>query len=115
LIPSREAKRRYEAVLREWQAWKSVHPARGPEQFLSELYRTATRGPVPCAWAAELVAAILATPLSHDRGPYQARYGGRITRPVSVADHDAFWAATCSRFRVSAVVTTNFDILVDAA
>ena len=113
LIPSREAKRRYEAVLREWRAWKSVHPTQGPEQFLSELYRTATRGPIPWAWAAELVAAILATPLPRDRGPYQARYGGRITRPVNVADHEAFWAVACSRFRVTAVVTTNYDLLVE--
>ena len=113
LIPSREARRRYEAVLREWRAWKSIHPTERPEQFLSELYRTATRGPVPWAWAAELVAAILATPLSQDRGPYQARYGGRITRPVNVADHEAFWAVVCSHFRVTAVVTTNYDILIE--
>lgn len=113
LIPSREAKRSYEAVLREWRAWKSVHPIQGPEQFLSELYGTATTGPIPWAWAAELVAAILATPLPHDRGPYQARYGGRITRPVNVADHEAFWALACSRFRVTAVLTTNYDLLIE--
>ena len=47
LIPSRAANRRYEAVLREWRAWKLTHPAQGPELFLSELYRTGTRGPGP--------------------------------------------------------------------
>jgi SIR2-like domain len=32
---------------------------------------------------------------------------------VNVADHEAFWTLVCSRFRVTAVVTTNYDLLVE--
>jgi hypothetical protein len=113
VVPSREAKRRYEVVLRGWQAWKSINPGQGPEQFLTELYRAAALGPIPWAWAAELVAAILATPLPHDRRAHQARYGGRITRPVNVPSHEAFWDVVSSRFSVTAVVTSNYDILAE--
>jgi len=112
-IPSLEAKRRYEVVLRGWRAWKAIHPSQGPEQFLTELYRAAVLGPIPWAWAAEFVAAILATPLPHDRGAHQARYGGRITRPVNVPSHEAFWDLVSSRFSVTAVVTSNYDILAE--
>jgi hypothetical protein len=112
-IPSRGAAERFKAVLTEWQAWKSTHPAQGPEQFLTELYRTAALSPVPWPWAVEFVAAILATPLPHDRGAHHTRYSGRITRPVNVPVHNAFWDAVLARFAVEAVITPNYDILAE--
>ena len=60
-----------------------------------------------------MVAAILATPLPRDRGAYQFRYAGRITRPVNVPEHKAFWDLVLSRLAISAVVTTNYDLLVE--
>lgn len=113
LIPSQRAGRRYDAVLQEWMTWKSAHPSRGPEEFLTELYSATTPTQVPWAWAAELVAAILATPLPHDRGPYQLRYAGRITRPVKVPIHEVFWNVVLSNFALTAVVTCNYDLLAE--
>jgi SIR2-like domain len=113
LVPSRAAERRYAAVRLGWRAWRSAHPDQGPEQFLTEIYRSPKIGPVPWSWAAELVAAVLATPLPRDRGTYQSRYAGRITRPVNVPEHDAFWDLVLSRFDLRTVVTTNYDLLVE--
>ena len=112
LVRSKAAKQRFEAVLQGWRAWQSMHPAHGPEQFLTEIYRSRIP-PVPWPWATEIVAAILATPLPCDRGAYQARYAGRITRPVNVLEHDAFWEVMLSRFAIAAVVTTNYDLLAE--
>src|SRR3982074_2306921 len=79
LIPSQAAERRFAAVLGSWRAWEAEHPGSGPEEFLTEVYRSNKIGPVPWPWATEFVAAMLATPLPHDRGAYQARYAGRVT------------------------------------
>jgi hypothetical protein len=112
-VPSKAAERRYEAVLQSWREWRSRRPDQGPEQFLTEIYQSPKIGPVPWSWATEMVAAILATPLPHDRGPYQLRYANRITRPVNVPRHDAFWGVLLSNFQISAVVTTNYDLLIE--
>jgi hypothetical protein len=89
--------------------------APGPwtEQFLTEIYRSPKIGPVPWSWATEMVAAILATPLPHDRGAHQTRYAGRVTRPVNVPEHNTIWDLVISRFGLSAVLTTNYDLLVE--
>jgi hypothetical protein len=113
LAPSKAARKRFEAVLQSWRAWRSIHPEHAPEQFLTEIFRCPKIGPVPWPWAVEMVAAVLATPLPHDRGAYQARYAGRITRPVNVPEHDAFWDVALSRFAIVAVITTNYDILAE--
>jgi hypothetical protein len=112
-VPSEAAERRFAAVLQSWRAWQSMHREHGPEQFLTEIYRSPKIGPVPWSWATEMVAAILATPLPHDRGPFQIRYAGRITRPVNVPGHNTFWDVVLSRFGISAVVTTNYDLLAE--
>ena len=112
-VPSEAAERRFAAVLQSWRAWQSMHREHGPEQFLTEIYRSPKIGPVPWSWATEMVASILATPLPHDRGPFQIRYAGRITRPVNVPGHNTFWDVVLSRFGISGVVTTNFDLLAE--
>ena len=112
-IPSKAAEDRFETVLQNWRAWQSTHPEHGPEQFLTEIYRSPKIGAVPWPWATEMVAAVLATPLPHDRGAYQARYAGRITRPVNVPEHDAFWDIVLSCFALVAVVATNYDLLAE--
>jgi hypothetical protein len=112
-VPSKAAEKRYEAVLQSWRAWRSIRPDQGPEEFLTEIYQSPKIGPVPWSWATEMVAAILATPLPHDRGPYQIRYANRITRPVNVPRHNAFWDVLLSNFHISAVVTTNYDLLIE--
>lgn len=113
LIPSRGAAQRFSAVLESWHSWRSINPDQGPEQFLTEAYGSTASAPIPWAWAAELVAAILATPQPRDRGAYQARYAGRITRPVNVPIHEAFWNVVLSHFPVTAIVTCNYDILAE--
>jgi hypothetical protein len=110
---SKAARRRFEAVLHSWRTWQSMHPGQGPEEFLTKIYRSPRIGPVPWSWAVETVAAVLATPLPRDRGAYLGRYAGRITRPVNVPEHDAFWDVVLSRFAVDAVVTTNYDLLAE--
>jgi hypothetical protein len=109
---SRAAGVRYQRVLRAWEAWSATHDG-GPEQFLSEVYRTDPNGRVPWLWAAEFVAAVLATPRAQDQGAFQFRYAGRITRPVNAPIHSAFWDVVLSSFDVAGVVTTNYDILVE--
>ena len=93
--PSKAAERRFSAVLQSWRAWQSTHPGHGPEQFLTEIYHSPMIGAVPWVWAVETVATALATPLPRDRGTYQTRYAGRITRPVNVPEHIAFWTWCC--------------------
>src|SRR5580704_11720604 len=110
-IPSKAAEQRFAAVLQSWRAWQSMHGEHGPEQFLTEIYRSPKIGPVPWSWATEMVAAVLATPLRHDRGPFQTRYAGRITRPVNVPEHNRFWDVVLSHFSISGVLTTNYDLL----
>ena len=112
-LPSQAAKRRFAAVLQSWRAWQSMHQEHGPEQFLTKIYRSPKIGPIPWSWATEMVGAILATPLPHDRGPFQTRYAGSITRPVNVTEHNTFWEVMLSHFAVSAVVTTNYDLLAE--
>lgn len=112
-VTSKAAQRRFITVLQSWRAWRSMHPEQGPEQFLTEIYRNPKMSSVPWPWANEFVAAVLATPLPHDRGAYQARYAGKITRPVNVPEHNAFWDLMLSRFALTAVVTTNYDLLAE--
>jgi len=112
LVPSKAAEQRFEAVLQGWRAWQSLHPEHGPEQFLTDVYRS-PKITLPWPWVTEVVAAVLATPLPRDRGAYQTRYAGRITRPVNVPEHDAFWDVVVSSFAVVAVVTTNYDLLAE--
>ncbi len=112
-VPSRAAERRFNAVLHSWRAWQALHPGDGPEQFLTSIYRSDKIGPVPWSWATELVAAVLATPLPHDRGTYQSRYAGRITRPVNLQAHNDFWDLILARCAVAAVVTPNYDLLIE--
>lgn len=112
-VPSQGAKERFDAVFRDWYNWKSIHNDRGPEQFLTELYNGIAPALIPWAWAVELIAAVLASPLPQDRGPYGMRYAGRITRPGNVPIHDMFWDVVLSQFDVKAVLTTNYDILIE--
>ncbi len=110
---SRAAERRFNVVLNAWRDWRASEPGQGPEQFLTKLYQTPRIGPVPWPWAVEYVAAVLATPLPQDRGAYSPRYAARITRPVPVAVHIAFWNVVLSCFQTKAVITTNYDILAE--
>jgi hypothetical protein len=112
-VISKAAKRRFTRVIQSWRAWRSMHPEHGPEQFLTEIYRNPKISSVPWPLANEFVAAVLATPLPRDRGAYQVRYAGRVTRPVNVPEHNAFWDLMLSRFTITAVVTTNYDLLAE--
>lgn len=113
-VASRSADRRFGAVWRSWENFLGSHPDHGPEQFLTELYRQLPNSGVPWEWAVELVAATLATPRGRDvRVVRNVRYSGRITKPLQVPEHTAFWDTVLTGTRVRAVVTTNYDLLAE--
>jgi hypothetical protein len=106
------AARRHRTVEDEWRVWKAEHMESGPEQFLDTIY-SQLLGTIDWSSAVEYVAATLATPLRRDRGAQNLRYAGRITRPVRVREHDAFWDCVLSGASVGSVITTNYDILIE--
>lgn len=111
-VTSRSADDRFKAVWRAWDDWNESHPREGPEQFLHFLYQSAIP-PVPFPWAVELIGAAIATQNSDDRLIAQPRYAQRLTTPVHCAAHGEFWRFVLNRFQLKAVVTTNYDILVE--
>jgi hypothetical protein len=56
---------------------------------------------------------VLATPRGHDVRSANPRYGTRLTQPSGCAAHVAFWTTVSSMFDDVAVVTTNYDLLVE--
>jgi hypothetical protein len=108
---SHSAEQRFEAVWAAWRRWHADHPDRGPEQFLQALYERHVPAGPPWAWAAELVAAVLATPRGDDWPVI--RYAARITTPVRNSVHKHFWDFLLSHARVELVVTTNYDLLAE--
>jgi hypothetical protein len=67
----------------------------------------------PFKWAVELVGAVLATPLPSDNVKVNVRYGARITSPVHCDAHSAFWREILRKARRLAVITTNYDLLIE--
>lgn len=101
-------------VLQLWEKWANDYPERGAEEFLTELYLNRLSSQVPWSWAVELVGATLASPIYEDTPAVRnARYAGRITIPVPVPSHHAFWNTVLSLFDIRGVVTTNYDILAE--
>src|SRR5260370_29990390 len=73
-IPSEASRRRFSAVLQSLQAWETANPGSGPEQFLTQIYRSDKIRPVPWPWATEFVAAVVAAPPPHYPRAHQTRH-----------------------------------------
>jgi hypothetical protein len=67
----------------------------------------------PFEWAAELLAVVLATPLSFDTTATNFRYGARIMFPLHCDSHLSFWREVIGKAEHVAAITTNYDILIE--
>jgi hypothetical protein len=67
----------------------------------------------PFKWAAELVGAVLATPLPSDNVRVNVRYAARITSPLHCGAHSVFWRDITRKASRLAVITTNYDLLIE--
>jgi hypothetical protein len=108
---SDRAGRRFMRVSQEWKAWRDANHGKGPEQFLGDIQGT-TLFPL----AVEMIATTLAMPVEDDLGQLgyrDLRYSRNILRPSRSSVHQAFWSAILSSFLVSAVITTNYDLLIE--
>jgi len=112
VVVSKQAERRFQAVWRDYYKWRTENLSRNPEEYLADLYENQRSWP-PFSWAVELVAAVLATPRGYDAGSINPRYGIRITRPSQCGVYTAFWETISDTFDEIAVVTTNYDLLVE--
>lgn len=117
LAMSDRARNRFEAVLDHYEAWQRRHPSDYPEQYLGALYAGQLGLPSPpWKWAVEYVSAVVASagtpPTSLNRNP---RYSNRVNRPSACTVHGRFWDAVSGQAEKLAVLTTNYDILIERA
>lgn len=121
---SAEAEKRLLAVLQAYETWRSRNPTGNSELFLRHCYNhkpqsligedRKTLDFVPWPWAAEFVQARLATPHAMDRrSSASLRYGQRIIHRTYCGTHTQFWLDTQHCYDLHAVITTNYDILVE--
>lgn len=93
------------------QTAPAAERAQGSFPFeLPPLYR---RSAPPFQWAVELLGAVLATPVPSERATGDVRYGASITFPLHCDAHSSFWRATANNVSRLAVITTNYDILIE--
>lgn len=119
-VGSQGANARFRQVWNEWESWSARNPTLGPEQFLEACYRQTHEFQLgdqllaPWPHVVEVVAATLATPRGDDypviRSP---RYAGRITVEVRSNVHRQFWLHAFGSYDLHAVVTTNYDVLIE--
>ena len=114
VVASKRAERRFQAVWRDYGDWQRNNPSRNPEEYLADLFGSQRIRPVSLfPLAVELVAAVLATPRGYDVKQTNPRYGVRINQPSRCAEHTAFWKSLTGMFEDIAVVTTNYDLLIE--
>lgn len=78
-----------------------------------ELHPVPAQPAPPFKWAAELIGAVLATPLPSDNIKVNFRYASRITTPLHCGAHSAFWREITRKASRLAVITTNYDLLIE--
>jgi hypothetical protein len=111
-VSSKKAMYRSEQVLAAFGRWSIENPGSHTELFLQECYRGAVS--VPWLWVVEFIQAKLGNPHPADRrGQVDLRYGQRITTRTYCAEHIQFWLNTVTNYHLHAVITTNYDILVE--
>jgi len=110
---SPEAAERHRQVLHAWRTWSSKNPGKNAERWLAELY--ALRGAEALTHLTSYQDAIdfaLARLVRLPPGKNTHYYHG-ITTSVDCETHRLFWQALIRDFQLEAVVTTNYDILVE--
>ena len=115
LALSERSQTRFDAVLTAYREWHALHPSGHAEEFMGELYRRHVANAAPIwRWAVEYIGAVIASPgtppSSLNRNP---RYSNRLNRPSTVDAHRRFWATITRKFNEVAVLTTNYDILIE--
>jgi hypothetical protein len=114
---SERSRRRFAAVREHYEECQPRHPKDHPEKYLGDLY-TGSLGDdaPPWGWAIEYIAAVIASagtpPASLNRNP---RYSNRLNRPSGSAEHRWFWSTIIEKTEELAVLTTNYDILIEQA
>jgi hypothetical protein len=93
------------------QCAAAVHDLQTPLPF--EFHPLPPRLAPPFKWAAELVGTVLATPLPSDNVRVNFRYAARITSPLHCVAHSAFWREITRKASRLAVITTNYDLLIE--
>lgn len=78
-----------------------------------EFHPVPPRPAPPFKWAAELLGAVLATPLPSDNVKVNFRYATRITSPLHCGTHSAFWHEIARKASCLAVITTNYDFIIE--
>ena len=114
---SARAERTFSDLLSLYSTWRNQNSAKHAEEFLGELYDSYTKTGTPMWRAAvEYIGVVIASagtpPASFNRN---SRYSNRINRPATVESHRSFWANVTGSFENVAVVTTNYDILIEQA
>lgn len=142
-VANEAARERAQAVLDSFAAWRTLEPDRPSEVFLAEVLAGKVRRPVnddapslfdavggpPLPWssAVETVMLRLALPVLVDgddprssqalvyaeRHSNRLRYSGNLTSPARSTRHVAFIRDVVRRHRLTGVVTTNYDTLVE--
>ncbi len=117
LALSQSSRKRFVAVREHYDHWQQQHPTEYPEQYLGGLYAGLLDGnPPPWTWAVEYLSAVIASagtpPPSLNRNP---RYSNRLSVPSKSTVHNRFWNTVLSDTDGLAVLTTNYDLLIDQA
>ena len=112
---SERSRKRFVAVQDHYDVWRDAHPTEHPEQYMAQVYnRNAGPNPPRWEWIVEYIGAVIASagtpPASLNRNP---RYSNRINRPFDCEIHRRFWDVLLGVSSDIAVITTNYDIIVE--
>jgi len=115
LALSERSRKRFEAVLEHYRHWQAINPGAHAEQFMSDLYSHIAGPNAPqWAWVVEYVGAVIASagtpPASLNRNP---RCSNRVNRPSDCKVHEEFFRAVLSNADDLAIITTNYDLLIE--
>jgi hypothetical protein len=113
-VASSSTERRFQSVWNGWHAWKEDYPDRSVEQFFQFVFETQFNAYAQWSHVVEFIEAVFATPPNGDwPSRHNLRYAQRLTRRTYCNSHSDFWRHTLARFQVDAVLTTNYDLLVE--
>ena len=115
LALSERSQKRFDAVLEHYRNWQTSNPSAHAEQYMSDIFSGVAGPNAPqWAWLVEYVGAVIASagtpPASQNRNP---RYSNRINRPSDCQVHREFFDAILSATNDLAVITTNYDLLIE--
>lgn len=108
---SEEAAQRFITVRESWQEWKKSNPGENAEAFFLDVYNSVLHYP-PWSWVLQYLEAALGVAQDWGGG-HNIRYANRIIKPSYCGDHRLFWRSVTSRYELSGVVTSNYDLLIE--